>query len=105
MNTVGEMDGGLLSWGSKAVVDALEGILVLVDIIAIETQLAKDMRRKAANNEMFMFLSSLSALEDYMGKGEIFSLSERKQISDEKLNNRDEIYAESSELSEKGIDF
>lgn len=69
------MDGGLLSQGSKAVVDALEGNLVLVDIIGIGTQLAKDMRRKAANNEMFMFLSSLSALEDYMGKGEIFCLS------------------------------
>lgn len=59
MNTVGEMDGGSSSLGSKAVLDPVEGILVLVDIIAIETQLAKEMKRKAASNEMFMSLSSL----------------------------------------------
>lgn len=57
MNTVGEMDGGSSSLGSKAVEDAVEGILVLVNIIATETQLAKEMNRKAASNEMFMPLS------------------------------------------------
>lgn len=106
MNTVGEMDGGSSSLGSKAVVDAVdavEGILVLVDIIAIETQLAKEMKRKAASNEMLMSLSSLSALADDISKGGIFSLSERKLISDEQLNIGDEIYAENNELSEENL--
>lgn len=40
------------------------------------------------------------ALADDMGKGGIFSLSERKQISDEQLNIGDEIYAENNEVSE-----
>lgn len=96
MNTVGEMDGGSSSLGSKAVVDAVEGILELVDIIAIETQLPKEMKRKAASNEMFMSLSSLWALADDMGIGGIFSLSKRKPISDEQLNIGDEIYAENN---------
>lgn len=73
MNTVGEMDGGSSSLGFRAVVDVVEDILVLVDIITIGTQLAKEIKKKAASNETFMFLSSLPALADDMGQGE-FSL-------------------------------
>lgn len=98
MNNVGEMDGGSPSLGSKSMVDAVEGILMLVDIIATETQLAKEMKRKAASNEMFMSLSSVS---DDMGKGGIFSLSKRKLILDEQLNIGDEIYAENNGLVEE----
>lgn len=98
MNNVGEMDGGSPSLGSKSMVDAVEGILMLVDIIATETQLAKEMKRKAASNEMFMSLSSVS---DDMGKGGIFSLSKRKLILDEQLNIGDEIYAENNGLGEE----
>lgn len=101
MNNVGEMDGGSPSLGSKSMVDAVEGILMLVDIIATETQLAKEMKRKAASNEMFMSLSSVSALADDMGKGGIFSLSKRKLILDEQLNIGDEIYAENNGLGEE----
>lgn len=85
MNTVGEMNGGSSFLGSNAVVDAVEGILVLMDIIATGTQLEREMKRKAASNEMFMFLSSQPALADNVGKGEIFSSSERILISDEQL--------------------
>lgn len=56
---------------------------MLVDIDATETQLAKEIKRKAASNEMFMSLSSVSALADDMGKGGIFSLSKRKLILDD----------------------
>ncbi len=98
MNNVGEMDGGSPSLGSKSMVDAVEGILMLVDIIATETQLAKEMKRKAASNEMFMSLSSVS---DDMGKGGIFSLSKRKLILDEQLNIGDEMYAENNGLGEE----
>lgn len=101
MNNVGGMDGGSPSLGSKAMVDAVEDILMLVDIIATETQLAKEMKRKAASNEMFMPLSSVSALADDMGKGGIFSLSKRKLILDEQLNIGDEIYAENNGLGEE----
>lgn len=97
------MDGRSSSLGPKAVVDAVEGILELVDIIAIETQLPKEMKRKAASNGMFVSLSSLWALADDMGIGGIFSLSERKPISDEQLNIGDEIYAENNGVSEENF--
>lgn len=52
------------------------------------------MNGKAASNNMFMFLSSLPALADDIGKEGIFSLNERTPISDEQLNTEDEIYAD-----------
>lgn len=51
MNTVGEMEGGSSSLGSSPVVNA---VLVLV-IIATGTQIAKEMKRKTASNDTFMF--------------------------------------------------
>lgn len=47
MNTVGEMDGGSSSLGSKAVVDAVEGILVLVDIYCHPKTISKRDEKKS----------------------------------------------------------
>lgn len=55
MNTVGEMEGGSSSLGSSPVVNA---VLVLV-IIATGTQIAKEMKRKTASNDTFIFFSFL----------------------------------------------
>lgn len=63
MYTVGETNGGPLSLGSNpvvnVVVDALDGIPVSA-LIATGTQIAKEMKRKAARNETFMFVCFFS---------------------------------------------
>lgn len=69
INTVGEMFGGSSSLGSNpvvnAVVDAVDGISVLV-VTATGTQIATEMKSKAASNEAFMvfFFFSFSFLRE-----------------------------------------
>lgn len=99
-DTFGSRDGGWSSLGSKAV-DPVDGILVLVDVIATGTQIANDIKRKAANNETFIFFFPCLCWEMIKGGGDFRQMKESR--FDERLDIEDEIYTEKTELSEREL--